>query len=405
MIVLSTVYVIVLAFSIQLQVCCGNDIQEINLQNKYDIFKQSNGPFSDNLIKSFGPTDNNLLISPMSLHYALSAISLGANEQSLTEIKNVCHLPDDESKMKSAFKEFTDLLKNDKNVEMFTAIFVDKEFPLTDSFHNDLTSNFDASVKSLDFKHNPEDSQVTINNFVDNKTNHLVHDLFPAGAISVDTKSVLVNTIHFKAKWIYPFDETVKSTFHGLDKDYKTDIMYLPATNLRYKNDFELKAQLLEVPYEGEYTFLIILPYEKNGLSDVLKKVELKEKQNSSSFIEIFRHAKRVKVELFLPKFKFEHTHDLKEVLKKMGLNNIFSDDADFSRLSSMPVKVSNIIQKTFINVDEKFTEAGAATGIQFSPRNGRIFKNIVNADHPFIYAIFHKATESLLFVGKFVKP
>ncbi|XP_075238115.1 serine protease inhibitor-like isoform X3 [Lycorma delicatula] len=343
----------------------------------------------------------------MSLHYALSAISLGANEQSLTEIKNVCHLPDDESKMKSAFKEFTDLLKNDKNVEMFTAIFVDKEFPLTDSFHNDLTSNFDASVKSLDFKHNPEDSQVTINNFVDNKTNHLVHDLFPAGAISVDTKSVLVNTIHFKAKWIYPFDETVKSTFHGLDKDYKTDIMYLPATNLRYKNDFELKAQLLEVPYEGGFKFLIILPNKKKGLIRVEKKLKSKSRaqQNSSALIEAFRDIQEDEVDLFLPKFKLEQSHELEDILKTMGLNTIFSDKADFSKLSSVPVKVSNVVQKTFINIDENSTEAVVATGVDLSFRMGCLERNIIKADHPFLYAIVHESTDTPLFVGKFIKP
>ncbi|XP_075238111.1 serpin B11-like isoform X3 [Lycorma delicatula] len=339
MIFLPTVYVIILAVILQLEFCSSSASQDNNLKNKYEVIKQSNGPFCDSFLKAVSSSKNeNVLISPLSLHYALSALFLGSFGQTRTELRKILHLPNNENVIKAAFKEFTGLLKVNKNVKIGTTFFLDEEFPIVDSFQNDLRSNFDASVETLDFKNRSEDSRLMINNFVKNKTNNLIHDLFGKGSITENTVSVLVNTIHFKAQWIHPFARTSKKNFHGFDGNNKIDMMYISDVKLRYKNDDELNAQLLEVPYE-------------------------------------------------------------------MGLNTIFSDKADFSKLSSVPVKVSNVVQKTFINIDENSTEAGVATGVDLSFRMGRLERNIIKADHPFLYAIVHESTDTPLFVGKFIKP
>ncbi|XP_075238110.1 serpin B11-like isoform X2 [Lycorma delicatula] len=327
MIFLPTVYVIILAVILQLEFCSSSASQDNNLKNKYEVIKQSNGPFCDSFLKAVSSSKNeNVLISPLSLHYALSALFLGSFGQTRTELRKILHLPNNENVIKAAFKEFTGLLKVNKNVKIGTTFFLDEEFPIVDSFQNDLRSNFDASVETLDFKNRSEDSRLMINNFVKNKTNNLIHDLFGKGSITENTVSVLVNTIHFKAQWIHPFARTSKKNFHGFDGNNKIDMMYISDVKLRYKNDDELNAQLLEVPYEGGFKFLIILPNKKKGLIRVEKKLKSKSraKQNSSALIEAFRYIQEDEVDLFLPKFKLEQSHELEDILKTVTVQTIF---------------------------------------------------------------------------------
>ncbi|XP_075226499.1 serpin B6-like [Lycorma delicatula] len=376
-----------------------------------EIISQSNGIFSHNLFKRVSSEGKNVFVSPLSLTYALIALSLGASGNTLKEMRKVYNLPDNEEVIKASFKKFTSALKEDKSLKIATNIFLDHKFHVESDFKNALTSTFDAGIDNVDFAQKPEESRGIINNYVDKKTNHLISELFEQGSISADTFSILVNVIYFKSKWRYPFSirRTSKELFYGLDKNYETDMMYLPAKSLEYKEDHELDAQLLVLPYEGDYSCFIMLPKKKNGITDLENKLEIKAQQNknSSPFIEAFSDAKPTDVEVFLPKFKIEQTFELSTVLQEMGIRDAFRASANFSRMTPNSVYISSVIQKTYIKVDETSTEAAAATGITVTLTAAVSYPEpiIFRADYPFQFAIVRNSDKTIIFCGKFSLP
>lgn len=175
--------------------------------------------------------------------------------------------------------------------------------------------------------------------------------------------------------------------------------MFEDLWRLNYTESDELEAQLLELPYIGDHlSMIIILPRENEGLPI------LKSKLNQQNLRQELASMKQVNVEIHLPKFKVEQTYDLNDVLKCLGFKNVFSDDADFSGINGFKyLKVSDVIHKVVIEVDEKGTEAAAATGIRMTPLSLR-YPPVFKANHPFLYLIRDKRNDVILFLGQINK-
>jgi serpin B len=223
----------------------------------------------------------------------------------------------------------------------------------------------------------------------------------PEGAVSPETKLVLVNTIWLKAKWLFPFDpvNTKDEIFHTTDKDLKVPFMH-NTRDVSYAEDETM--QTIELPYKSQkISMLVFLPVKGN-------ENEFAQKIDAGQFTKWIDNMKMQKIIISLPKFKLNSSFDLNEMLKQSGMSTAFSNTADFSGISQTHLEISDVIHKAFIEVGEEGTEAAAATAltvmtrsISVPPASAKVFK----ADRPFVFFLYDKEAKTILFMGKMEKP
>ncbi|CAH2020518.1 unnamed protein product [Acanthoscelides obtectus] len=218
------------------------------------------------------------------------------------------------------------------------------------------------------------------------------------------TRLVLVNAIYFKGKWSHPFPvaQTQTEKFY-INDDEIMDVQMMHLTkNLFYKEDETLDAKVLELPYSNkELSMIIILPNKRNGIHELEKKLA------TVDLSTITENMYKPEVKVSLPKFKIEtDVMDLTQPLKDAGLEQIFTDEADFSGMLDNPERlaVSQVVQKAFIEVGEEGTEAAAASGLHVRVRKSASFPEEFIADHPFVLSLV-LSNPCEIFVGRIEKP
>ena len=160
-------------------------------------------------------------------------------------------------------------------------------------------------------------------------------------------------------------------------------------------------VKLLRLPYNGRLSMLLALPKEGVGVEGMLKALA----ENSKLFNRWTRSLSRYEVDLWLPKFRTESRYELKDILTALGVRQAFEKEADFSGMTAdEKLRIDSVIHKTFIEVDEKKTEAAAATGIMMvkttaAPSSLQLAE--FHADRPFLYFIVDDATGVILFAGR----
>ena len=273
-------------------------------------------------------------------------------------------------------------------------------------FSGKLKSSFHSSFHLVDFKKS-EEAAKKINHWVEQKTKNKIKDLIPAKFLNKLTRVVLVNAIYFRSNWEKVFDKVeTKNFFLSTSKHVKADMMHKTDT-VYHANIGTLASRMIELPYKGgEISMQVLLPNKKNGLE------ELEDKLKDENIDELFnKESVQTNLAIQLPRFKLESTLPLKEVLSDLGLTEMFSKtDANFSGISdTTKLFVSYVIQKAFIEVDEKGAEAAAASGavaILFESEGPPVTqgKPFV-ANHPFIIYLRHKKSGMLLFQGRVINP
>jgi len=378
---------------------------QVNLANGV---VEANNLFAIDLYDKYKSKDGNLFFSPYSISSALSMTYEGARGKTAEEMQAVLHLPNDKNQIQSDFKNiYNELNKANKTYQLTTAnaLWAQKDYPFKEDYFKLVDYYYGGKVTNLDFKTNTENSRVTINNWVEDKTNDKIKDLIPKGILSSETRLVLTNTIYFKANWSNKFKaESTRNRKFKLSSGQEVDAQLMWQTsNYNYGETKDL--QILEMDYLGnDLSMLFILPKE-----DKLNKVE---NDFSKDKLEDWKKdMKREKVSVTIPKFKFETKYFMAEDLKEMGMPNAFSNGADFSGMDGKKdLQISQVIHQTFIEVAEAGTEAAAATAVTmeamtsagpFHEEQPKIF----TADHPFIFIIQQKETGNILFMGRISNP
>uniref|UniRef100_A0A8C2TZ68 Ovalbumin n=1 Tax=Coturnix japonica TaxID=93934 RepID=A0A8C2TZ68_COTJA len=263
-----------------------------------------------------------------------------------------------------------------------------------------------AALETMDFQRDLEASRLKINDWVESETEGKIKELFARGVINTDAILVLANAIYFKASWEHKFEEknTVQRDFklHQVHSNERKPVqmMYQKGTfKLGYIE--ELETQVLELPYAQKLLSMIILL----GLEQVrLRTIESTMTYENLTVWLSSKHMFETIVEVYLPRFKLEGTFNLNEVLKEMGMTDIFTFKADLSALSEKSLMLSNIVHKAYVEVNEEGTTAAAATGATIVRRSLPLTE-VFMADHPFLFFIRHNPTDTMLFLGKFCSP
>ncbi len=351
----------------------------------------------------------NIFFSPFSISSALVMTYEGAREQTAKEMQSVLHFPADDNLRRTEYlKIFNELNKKDKKYELniANALWAQEDYQFLSDYIDTVEKYYGGKTNNLDFVKDPEGSRVTINDWVEKQTKDKIKDLIPQGVINDMTRLVLTNAIYFKGEWVKQFDKenTTDEDFRINENDsVKVPMMQRTDEEAEFNYAENKDLQILEMPYSGEdLSMLILLPKD-----DDLAKVE-----NSLSIENLAQWKKDLKkqrVEVFVPKFKFETKYLMTEDLKAMGMPTAFGLGADFSGMDGKKdLFISAVIHQAFVEVNEEGTEAAAATGVvmMLGALPGEETKiPVFRADHPFIFLIQEKNSGNILFVGRVVNP
>jgi len=347
-------------------------------------------------------SENNIFFSPYSISTALVMTYEGARGKTAEEMRSVFYFPEDDDMRRYSFAKVYNLInKKDKKYKLHTAnaLWTQIDYPFLDEYLDLIEKYYAGKATNLDFVDETEKSRKIINGWVEDKTRNKIKDLIPAGILDADTRLVLTNAIYFKGTWLLQFnkEDTRQEDFKVIpEKTVKVDMMSIAGEEFNYAETDKL--QILKLPYEGEdLSMLIILPKENdlNSLEDSLSLEKLNELRNTLT---------KQKVDVFLPKFKFETKYFMEKTLIEMGMPSAFLN-ADFSGMDgTKDLFISNVIHQAFVEVNEEGTEAAAATGVVM--KEVAIAENIIfRADHPFIFMIQERETGNILFMGRVFDP
>ncbi|MFW3145558.1 MAG: serpin family protein [Thermoplasmatota archaeon] len=363
-----------------------------------DIISANNQFGMDILQKLYSGEEGNVFISPYSIFTALSMTYEGAEGTTEEEMKEVMHLPDNDAERLGSFaKVQNDINKGSDQYELSTAntIWPRMDLQMKDRFLNTIRSYYYGNVTELDYAADPEAARETINTWVEERTHDRIQDLIPPDVLDALTYMVLTNAIYFKGEWVYEFneDDTTEKTFQTPDGQVTVDMMSLKVEEedtLPYYEDDDLQA--LELPYKGdELSMILVLPRD-GDMDGLISDLDAEKFQNIRSGLQDMEGT------VWLPKFKLETKYELVPTMKELGMNAPFGD-ADFSGISDQGAPyISNIIHQTFIEVDEKGTEAAAATAVVMRELSAEGF--YFNANQPFLFMIQQKGTGNILFTG-----
>jgi len=346
----------------------------------------------------------NLFYSPYSISAALAMTHEGAKGQTAEEMKSVFHFPESNILRPNFAAIYNDINKGTDDYELRTgnALWVQKDFSLLTDYANRVEKYYGGKAANLDFVKESEKSRETINSFIAEQTNNKIKDLIPSGFLNEMIRLVLTNAIYFKGTWQWEFDTA--DTHDGDFKITPTNIVKTPMMNMfpektsfNYADTGDL--QILELPYKGDkISMLVLLPSENlDAVESTLTAEKLKEYKSKM---------KETKLDsISLPKFEFDTKYFMKDTLSALGMPTAFSDNADFSGMNGRrDLFIDFVIHQAYVKVDEKGTEAAAATAVgegitSVQPRND------FRADHPFIFLIQDKETGNILFFGRVVDP
>lgn len=376
--------------------------QKIDVYNSVtDNFVKSTQNFSINLFKQTYKNGENTLISPTSAFLALGMTANGADGSTLKEFTNILGKYDMKiDDLNRAYKAYSnDLTEKHGSTTIYNAnsIWFRTGLKVKKSFLQNNADFFGAGARALNFDN--KSSVDTINNWVKTNTNGKIEKM--VDELKRDDVMYLINALYFDAKWQKPFDTKVKASkdAFSLDNGNYTLATYMHLNdNLDYMKDQNSSAVLL--PYnDGRFAMLCILPNKGIKLNDYINTM------SENTISNLIKQKSNVNISVTFPEFKVTADYKLNNMLKNMGLNNAFdSSKADFSKMceGSDGLYISSVRQKTFLQVDELGTQAGAATSVEMEKL---IMMSDLNFNRPFVYAIIDTQTNLPLFLGTIENP
>jgi serine protease inhibitor len=347
--------------------------------------------------------DRDMFISPLSVSLAFGMAFNGAAGSTREAIQNTLELPGlSVDEINNSYRTLIDFLTGlDSEVifEIANSIWYRKGFPIEQSFLDVNSTYFDAEIAGLDFS-DPAAADI-INAWVDEKTHGKIKDIVQP-PIDPLTMLYLINAVYFYGYWTYAFDpeKTIDHPFHLYDGSETTCSMMYQLNEFPYLETQDFQA--VSLPYgESKFNMALFLPIPDVDINELIARL------TDTGWDTWINSMAPCSVYVQMPKFKLEEEYSLKEVLCAMGMMEAFSPEtADFSNITkAMDLYISAVRHKTFVKVDEDGTEAAAVTIIEFGTTCLIPSTKYFVLDRPFIFAIYERESDAILFMGKLMKP
>ncbi|SMO46448.1 serpin B [Saccharicrinis carchari] len=383
----------------------NNPYKPIALDLKSASLVESSNTFGANLFKEILEDEGeneNILISPLSIFQALSMTRNGANGLTRDEMTAVLAFDESQDDDLNVYqKKLMDALKKADNkltLDIANSIWYRNDETVELPFIQVNQDYFNAEVSALDFS-DAEGAKRTINNWVDKQTKGKIPEI--VDEVTQDHVMFLINAIYFYGHWQNEFDtkDTQKAPFYPEAGNEVTVDMMHQETDLGYAAN--ALFTMVEIPYgNGHFNMVALMPNKGKKVKDIVHAL------NNENWAAWMESLSKQPIVLGFPKFKFEGDYKLKEPLISMGMPLAFSDWADFTGiLSKGGIMISKVKHKTFIEVDEKGTEAAAVTSVEVGYTSVGPQKLHFTANKPFVFAITEKDTNTILFLGKLMRP
>ena len=368
-------------------------------------YGEANNSFAFKLfgqINDNSKSDENIIISPLSVAYALSMTLNGAKGST------------DQAKLQTL--ELSGYTKDELNqaVKNLSSVIFDKDSGVEISLANSVWSRSDITInkeftsvleqyykaESRQFKPGDKNAVTLVNKWIEDKTDGMIKNMLDK--VDDNIIMMLVNAICFKGKWTNPFSEnaTIDAPFYpSVDKKVNVKMMNLTKSF----NYFDGEGyKMVELPYGDErFAIDIFLPDNDRDIEGFLEEINIGEVTNA------IQNMTRQSVKLSLPRFKYEYKKELKDILSDMGMAIAFGGGANFSGISqNAKLAIDNVTHKACIETTEEGTKAAAATVVGIKLMSARPVEPInFIIDRPFFYIIRDTESNVAIFMGKIVNP
>lgn len=364
-------------------------------EKEYDV------SFADTLYSKM-PSDKNYMISPLSIKMALGLLAAGARGETLEEIKDVMQIAAT-SEFNQKARELIDIYTNTKELKFNVAnsVWVNSDSVEGIEFKPEYKNTVKEFYDAVSGKVNNSNAEDTINGWVDENTNGKI----PSIIDSPEFAAALVNAVYFNGRWENEFRKQATQPGEFADKNGKFHTIDFMRQLGRFNYSINDRATVIELPYTRTFddngtasvsgdkaiSMYVIMPKFDTRIDNVDKYLSTISMKNAY-------------VDISLPKFKTEFSLNFNEILSLLGMNEAFTSDADFSAMADVPLAVSDVIHKTYIDVNEEGTEAAAATAVLMKVTSALITNDpvVIKIDKPFVYVIKDTINNEILFMGEY---
>jgi len=354
-------------------------------------------------------SSENIAFSPASLNLVMGIVYSGSRGKTRNEMSETFGFPASADVFHPLYNAwFTELqnMSGDTLVEfnMANRVFVEESYPISGTYKEDVEKWFGGAFESADFARNPQKTEIEINKWVEDITRSRITGLIPQGSLTQLTRLILVNALYIKSSWKYPFDEakTTDKDFTSLGGEIvQASYMIQRRQGIPFYEEDMFTA--IELPYTTPDLSLILIRPNDKVVDDISAHIP-----DAASYKTILDGLTRNEVAMEIPRLRIESKFNLSQNLKDAGIKTAFTNRADFSGISSLnDLSVSDVFQKVFFEMDEKGSEAAAATGAVMVttsiPVNPPQPKQFI-ADRPFLFILKENRYHTPLFVGQYVK-
>lgn len=380
-----------------------NKGKDLILTEKEQQQVMADNAFSFKLLKevsSQADLDKNLMLSGLSASMALSMTANGADGETLSAMQASLEQAGFTAAEINAYynKLINELpaLDPKATLNIANSIWYRQGFSVLPDFLKTNTESYKAKISPLDF--NDPAAMNTINNWVSQQTNNKIPSIIDK--INSEMVMYLMNAVYFKSDWKYPFDKnkTAPAKFK-IDATHQVDANFMHVQNASIKSFVNSAVSVHELSYGNDkYSMVIVMPSQPEvALNDLINDLDANKWQTWMNGLNIHN------AYFIMPKFKFSYTIILNDALSNLGMGIAFSPIADFTKISAAGgLNISEVKQKTFIEVDEKGTEAAAVTSVGVELTS---MPEPLRVDRPFLFAIREMKTGLILFTGAVHNP
>jgi serpin B len=350
----------------------------------------------------------NLFFSPQSISTALAMTYAGARGDTATEMARTLHVSLPQDRLAAAYGQLLAALhgsgaQRSYSLSVANRLWGQRGTAFLEPFLATMRTGYGAEMGLVDFVNQAEAARGEINGWVRKETADKITDLIPPGMLGPATRLVLANAIYFRGDWAEQFDKraTEDQPFHVAGGRTVTAPLMFEKVQAGFAARADAALKVLELPYKGDdVSMLVLLPDTPDGLP------ALEAGLTADTYRAWTTDLVRRDVLVYLPRFSMESRFALAPTLAAMGMALAFTDRADFSGMDGKrDLFISAVVHKARVDVDERGTEAAAATGGVAVMSAVREEPPKFRADHPFLFVIRHNPTGAILFLGRVVDP
>ncbi len=361
-----------------------------------DAFISSSANFALELFKKTVTNGENSLISPLSVMLALAMTANGANAQTKTEMEAVLGAGLSVEDLNEYLYTYIKNLPTDEKykVAIANSIWIkdDGSLEVNPDFLQTNADYYDAAAYKAPFD---DQTLADINGWVKNNTDGMIDKILDK--IDPDMVMYLINAVLFDAEWQAQYDtgDITDSTFNAYD-GAKENAKMMSSTEYSYIEDSMAKGFVKNYA-GGKYNFAALLPNDGVSIDDYVASL------TGEGLVSTLKNTQESSVQAQMPKFTYEYKIKMNDALAALGMPTAFTGSADFSKMGTSPVGnlfIGEVVHKTYIEVTEIGTRAGAVTEVGMKLTSMPMFDHTITLDRPFVYVIVDNATNLPIFIG-----